>query len=252
MSKIMTVALRFTAIDMARGVLDTIRARVSSVGRAGQTVKRDFEEMTRHTTAGLQAIAAAAYAVNKIKPGVQAAGNLQTAMIGVRVNLMEADKSFRQINDELAAVRQTAVSVSQIAAKDVPAGKPYKVINDEDAPTDRSYRAAWEMDMTEPDGVGADDGAGSATDVIGWNEDGTPIIWGPGGYAMITINTQIVVDIQKQRAIDLMQKHMDAKARAYGYDHIYRPSAVPGAVSRNGIRRARRLRPGARRSGRTG
>lgn len=34
-----------------------------------------------------------------------------------------------------------------IAAKDVPAGKPYRIVDVSDIPTDRTFRAAWEADF---------------------------------------------------------------------------------------------------------
>jgi hypothetical protein len=34
--------------------------------------------------------------------------------------------------------------IEQIAAKDVPAGKPFKIIDTTDVPTDRTFRDAWE------------------------------------------------------------------------------------------------------------
>ncbi len=34
--------------------------------------------------------------------------------------------------------------VAWIAAKDVPAGKPYKIVDVSDIPEDRTFRAAWE------------------------------------------------------------------------------------------------------------
>jgi len=36
------------------------------------------------------------------------------------------------------------LSIEQIAAKDVPAGKPYKIVDAADIPTDRTFRDAWE------------------------------------------------------------------------------------------------------------
>lgn len=36
------------------------------------------------------------------------------------------------------------LSIEEIAAKDVPAGKPYKIINTSDIPSDRTFRNAWE------------------------------------------------------------------------------------------------------------
>ena len=48
-------------------------------------------------------------------------------------------------------------TIEEIAAKDVPAGKPYKIVDVADIPTDRTFRNAWtvnEEDLT--DGVGAE------------------------------------------------------------------------------------------------
>lgn len=35
-------------------------------------------------------------------------------------------------------------TIEEIAAKDVPEGKPYKIVATEDIPTDRTFRDAWE------------------------------------------------------------------------------------------------------------
>ncbi len=47
-------------------------------------------------------------------------------------------------------------TIEEIAAKDVPAGIPYKIINASDLPTDRTFRNAWEAQIDTPDGVGAE------------------------------------------------------------------------------------------------
>jgi hypothetical protein len=47
-------------------------------------------------------------------------------------------------------------AIEEIAAKDVPAGKPYKIVNVNDIPTDRTFRNAWEATIDMPDGVGAE------------------------------------------------------------------------------------------------
>ena len=36
------------------------------------------------------------------------------------------------------------LTLEEIAAKDVPAGKPYKIVDVADIPTDRTFRNAWE------------------------------------------------------------------------------------------------------------
>lgn len=51
---------------------------------------------------------------------------------------------------------QCELSIEEIAAKDVPTGVPYKIVDVEDIPTDRTFRAAWSIDETDcTDGVGA-------------------------------------------------------------------------------------------------
>ena len=36
------------------------------------------------------------------------------------------------------------LTIEEIAAKDVPAGKPFKIVDVADIPSDRTFRAAWE------------------------------------------------------------------------------------------------------------
>ena len=43
---------------------------------------------------------------------------------------------------------ECGLTIEEIAAKDVPAGKPYKIINAEDQPSDRTFRNAWTADFT--------------------------------------------------------------------------------------------------------
>ena len=35
-------------------------------------------------------------------------------------------------------------SIEELAAKDVPDGKPYQIVEDSDIPSDRTFRDAWE------------------------------------------------------------------------------------------------------------
>jgi len=51
------------------------------------------------------------------------------------------------------------LTLDEIAQKDVPSGKKYKIIDAEDLPTDRYFRNAWDMDESEmTDGVGGENG----------------------------------------------------------------------------------------------
>jgi hypothetical protein len=48
----------------------------------------------------------------------------------------------------------TKYTIEEIALKDVPKGKPYRIIEYTDVPTDRTFRNAWEADFIEPEGFG--------------------------------------------------------------------------------------------------
>ncbi len=39
---------------------------------------------------------------------------------------------------------ECGLTIEEIAAKDVPEGKPYKIVDVADIPTDRTFRNAWE------------------------------------------------------------------------------------------------------------
>jgi hypothetical protein len=41
-------------------------------------------------------------------------------------------------------LEQEGNTIEKLAVKDVPAGKPYKIVDVSDIPTDRTFRNAWE------------------------------------------------------------------------------------------------------------
>jgi hypothetical protein len=48
------------------------------------------------------------------------------------------------------------LSIEQVAAKDVPTGVPYKIVDVADVPSDRTFRNAWEVAVESlTDGTGA-------------------------------------------------------------------------------------------------
>jgi hypothetical protein len=49
---------------------------------------------------------------------------------------------------------ECGLTIDDIAKKDVPAGVAYKIVDKESIPEDRTFRGAWEANITEPDGVG--------------------------------------------------------------------------------------------------
>ena len=59
-----------------------------------------------------------------------------------------------------------------IAQKDVPAGRPYKIVEDDVLPSDRTFRDAWEVDINSlVDGLGGEFGAGSNNLFAGYDHE---------------------------------------------------------------------------------
>jgi hypothetical protein len=68
------------------------------------------------------------------------------------------------------------LTLEQIAAKDVPTGARYKIVDVAMIPS-RANRATFTIpDAALTDGVGADYGVGSENEVIGYRPDGAPIV----------------------------------------------------------------------------
>ena len=69
---------------------------------------------------------------------------------------------YKQDNGVVAIIRPTEEAIAQygiaaLAQKDVPAGKPYKIIDASEIPADRSQRNAWTVDDADlTAGVGAE------------------------------------------------------------------------------------------------
>ena len=69
---------------------------------------------------------------------------------------------YKQDTGVVAIVRPTeealaAHSIQAIAIKDVPAGKPFKIVDAADIPSDRSDRDAWTVDEADlTDGIGGE------------------------------------------------------------------------------------------------
>ena len=69
---------------------------------------------------------------------------------------------FQNKDNSVGVIHPTQETVDKfgieaIAKKDVPSGLAYKIVDEADIPSDRTFRNAWEWDSTvEPDGVGGE------------------------------------------------------------------------------------------------
>jgi len=55
----------------------------------------------------------------------------------------------------LSVIHSTGeLPIEDVCQKDVPAGIPYLIVSEDDIPSDRTFRGAWEADFSNPDGYG--------------------------------------------------------------------------------------------------
>jgi hypothetical protein len=66
-----------------------------------------------------------------------------------------------------------SLTIQEIASKDVPTGRPYKIVAASDIPTDRTFRNAWDIPDAElTDGVGGSEGNGEDSAYLIPNREG--------------------------------------------------------------------------------
>ena len=65
-------------------------------------------------------------------------------------------KTLENTVSVISASPEWSGTMEELAQRDVPTGLKYKIVEDSDIPTDRSFRDAWEVDEADlTDGVGA-------------------------------------------------------------------------------------------------
>ena len=56
---------------------------------------------------------------------------------------------YKQDNGTVAIITPTGeLSIEEVAKKDVPAGVPFRIVNDDEVPSDRTFRNALKYDLT--------------------------------------------------------------------------------------------------------
>jgi TP901 family phage tail tape measure protein len=114
MSNAMKIALTFTAIDAASGMMRMLENRILGMGKAAQSVRKDFEAMVSHTQAGLKSLAASVAILNELKPGIRIAASMEEAIDNLKMSLQTAGKPAAQLTKELQKAREVADDLQKI------------------------------------------------------------------------------------------------------------------------------------------
>lgn len=113
MAEALELALSFTAIDAASGMLSRLESRLSALGKAGEVAQGNFNAMRDNFNKGLQGIGMAWSGWKLMEPGIEAAAELQRAGLETRNFLEDGAKSAAQIGKELRAVNRTSINISE-------------------------------------------------------------------------------------------------------------------------------------------
>jgi TP901 family phage tail tape measure protein len=107
------LAMQLTMVDMLSGAAQVARRNILAMGDAGKSVARDFDLMQTHITRGLKSIAVANYGIDKLKPGVAAAADMQEELHKVEMNLANSTENAASLHKQLQSVKDTANFIGQ-------------------------------------------------------------------------------------------------------------------------------------------
>lgn len=108
MSTPLKLALTFTAIDAASGVMRMLEGRIRGMGAAGKQTQKDFESMVSSMQAGLKGLTVTWMAFEKVKPMISTAANVQEALLEMKMTLATAGKETGKLATELERVERVA------------------------------------------------------------------------------------------------------------------------------------------------
>lgn len=122
MSTTLALALQITATNGAAGVLNGLKKTLTDMGKLSKDASAHFDAMTGSLQRAGNAFATSIYINSKLKPGVQAAADLEEAMNRVKGNIAQVGDKADDLATKLQKVRDTGREVSKVmpfSAKEV-------------------------------------------------------------------------------------------------------------------------------------
>lgn len=98
MSDTLKLAMRISAVDLFSGVLRRFRNEVAGTGAAAKSVQRDYDAMVRHASVGLKSLAVGSYLADKMKPALEASGDFQQKLLGIKSILQASNAEMDKIS----------------------------------------------------------------------------------------------------------------------------------------------------------
>ncbi len=106
-----SLAIKFTAIDQLSQVVGRVKSRLASLAAGGEEVQAAFDRMNKSFKwAAISAVGTRTLA-KSLKPALDAAGNLQSEMLGARAEMAGAAKNAKELEKNLTKIKSTAFTI---------------------------------------------------------------------------------------------------------------------------------------------
>ena len=107
----MKLALTFTAVDAASGVLLSLEKKILGMGKDAQKVKRDFEDMIGHMRAGIKSLAFSKYIFDSFKPILKITADMEESFTELELSLRKTGENAAVFHEQLEKIKDTAGKV---------------------------------------------------------------------------------------------------------------------------------------------
>jgi TP901 family phage tail tape measure protein len=113
MSEALELALSFTAIDAASGLINRLEQRIAGLGKAGAQVQADFAGVQNGFRRTMEGAGLIWSGWKIMQPGVSAAMDMQDATLRTKSYLADGVKSAAALNAEMRKVSETSYKLSE-------------------------------------------------------------------------------------------------------------------------------------------
>jgi len=116
MNNSLQLMLTLKGTDAISGMLTRVSRNLDKMSgaasRNARAIRTDFDAATRSIAGAAKAMAIKSYLSDTIQPGVQAAADMEEAMLRVKANIVSSTNNVKDLANQLKTVRDTAVTIS--------------------------------------------------------------------------------------------------------------------------------------------
>lgn len=110
-SNTMKIALTFTAIDAASGIVLGLEKRILGMGKDAEETRRHFENMVGSLRSGLKSLAFSKYIFDSLKPVLKLTADMEESFTTLEMSLQKTGENAAVFREELEKIKDTAGKV---------------------------------------------------------------------------------------------------------------------------------------------